>query len=199
MSSRVDRVIRAGFCWSYLALVLFALFSAWQWLHKPKAVIEKPAPAVRQADNSLVAEKQINPEAKPKQIVPKGAKVERVGTVKVQPKSLQSDPDKFTKPCPPIGVDWSLVRNKDGSRSMVTSSEDGTVTEATDVVVETNSSTSSKWSLGVAGSSDGYAALVTHEIGRMPVLDTPVEAMLIHVNIDGRRRNYAGIKVGLPW
>ena len=108
---------------------------------------EPPAPAIRQADGSLVAERspQAHP-AVPHQL-PSGAKLERQVHVVVQPSAGGTGPTSGPSPegravpadatpCPPVTVDLSLVRMQDGTRRVVVSSPDGRVEQALDIPVE---------------------------------------------------------------
>jgi hypothetical protein len=104
------------------------------------------APPVRQQDGSLVLERKPQEDAKPAQAVPKGAKVERIVQVVVQPSqpvppaslppsgSVALEPNR---PCPPVRVDLTLVRLPDQSRRVVASSPDGVVIGGVDIPVET--------------------------------------------------------------
>ena len=116
----------------------------------PKKTTEISAYAERNRDGSLVLEKRPDAEAKPKQVIPKGAVVERIVYVEVRPKA----PDAPT-PAPPgtdpgaqatqpsllpqlsaLRVDLTLYRNPDGTRRVAVSSQDGTVTGGMDIPVE---------------------------------------------------------------
>ena len=103
------------------------------WLGKPAVVVENAAPAEKQADGSTIAERRPDAKAKPKQQIPKGAKVERTGEITVQGET----PKENVKPCPPVTIDTTLIRNADGSKRVIVSSPDGTVTRAIDIPVET--------------------------------------------------------------
>lgn len=175
---------RQVFWLSYVLLLLALGFLAWdKWGNKPAVVAEQPAPAVRQPDGSLVSEKRIDPEAKPKQMLPKGSKPVRVGHVVVQPKDEKAAP---------VSYDWTLAKNKDGTQSMLTSSKDGTVTDAVDIVVEADAARKRGWSVGAAGTSNGYAVWMGREIGRLPLLDVPVKAVVLHTTVAGQSRNFVG-------
>lgn len=89
--------------------------------------IVSAAPAARQADDSLIAERQ--PSATPPKAphaIPAGAKEERRISATVQPKRAD---------CPPLRLDLSLVQ-VDGGRRVVASSPDGTVIDAIDMPIE---------------------------------------------------------------
>lgn len=107
------------------------------WLGHPNPVVEVAAPEVKQPDGSLITAKAPNAKAKPKQMVPKGTKVERLSEITVQgatpPEIAACTPTK----CPPVSIDTTLVRSADGSRRLIVSSPDGQVLRAVDVPVET--------------------------------------------------------------
>lgn len=137
-----------------------ALTFAWhRW--RPKEVVETPAAAVRQSDSSLVLRRAPDAHAKPAQEIPKGATVERVVHVEVQPKAdvavaeppsiVPAEPAPVspapTLPgktdsarigsspplCAPVSVDLTLFRLKDGTQRVVASSKDGIVLDSLSV------------------------------------------------------------------
>lgn len=139
--------------------IALGLTIGWKlWKPKP-APVETAAPAARQADGSLVLERKPDAAAKPAQELPKGAKVERIVQVTVQPKAVQPlpgiptpgsggapeartpgmDPASApgnpgtTSPCPPVRVDLTLVRMPDQTRRVIASSPDGTVVGGVDI------------------------------------------------------------------
>lgn len=120
-------------------------------LWRPKTVRETPAPAVRQADGSLILERRPETTARPAQQIPRGAIVERVVKVTVQPRALAAlpaipgsapagvvGPVAVTpqSPCPPVRVDLSLIRFQDFTRRVIASSPDGLVIGGLDVPME---------------------------------------------------------------
>jgi hypothetical protein len=151
----------------YLVLVV-AGFGVASYLRRPKpGKPETPAVAVRQKDGSLELERApsgISSTApagsiplKPEADIPKGAKVERVVEVTVQPRSVPqgtSDPGipqglantlkiptlgglggAVANVCPPVRVDLSLIRLKDKSQRVLASSPDGQVVGGIDVPI----------------------------------------------------------------
>lgn len=106
------------------------------WLGRPAPVIETPAAEVVQDDGSRIVERAPNKDVKPKQKVPKGAKVERVMTVEVQGAGLKMADGKY-ETCPPVTVDLSLVRERDGMKRVLASSPNGEIVKAIDIPVET--------------------------------------------------------------
>lgn len=116
-----------GGLFALAAVACLAALATWYFM-QPKPVVETPAAAVEQPDGSVVVERKPDATAKPKQAVPKGAKVERVGSITVKPAAT---PDH------PVTVDWSLVRLGDNSKRVVASSPDGQVIGGVDIPVET--------------------------------------------------------------
>jgi len=132
-------------------LIIFALGCGlgWKlWGKKLPMELPKPAPEVRQQDNSLVLQTTPDATAQPKQMIPKGAKVERIIQVTVQPTPLatgviQEPPQQSStsqnlpaipatseplkNPCPPVTVDLTLVKLADSSHRVIVSSPNGTV------------------------------------------------------------------------
>jgi hypothetical protein len=119
--------------------------AAWK-IYSPKRIPEVAAPAEKQTDGSVVLEKAPDPKAKPKQLIPKGAKVERIVQVVVQPNAVmppttgtssggEAGPVAAT-PCPPVTVDLTLVRLPDQTRRVIASSPDGRVTGGLDIPTE---------------------------------------------------------------
>ena len=93
--------------------------------NKPKQIIESYKPEVRQSDNSLVLERKPDASAKPKQVLPPQAKVERIVSVEVETE----------KPVDHIGVDFTVVSEPDGSKRVIASSPDGRVVGGADIPV----------------------------------------------------------------
>lgn len=123
-------------------IALIAAAALGWWLGQPEPVVETSAPEQRQADGSVVLERRPDAAAKPSHQVPKGAKVERVGRVTVQAAArssggMDASPGGMADPCPPVTVDWSLVREEDGGRRFLASSPDGAIVGGVDVPVET--------------------------------------------------------------
>lgn len=141
------------------------------WSPKPGPV-ETYAPPVTQPDGSQILERKPQAEARPAQQVPKGAKVERVVQVVVQPNPpadpvsplpsgsvaspadpVQSGPiaaQSGANPCPPVRVDLTLVRMQDQTRRVIASSPDGVVVGGVDIPVEpVLTQKTLKWAAGV--------------------------------------------------
>lgn len=152
--------------WGYAALFVVGIVGGigleWELTHG-KTGIETPAAAVRQPDSSLVLQRAPDAKAKPAMAIPKGATVERVVHVEVQPRAtiaadsgamkqipwtveapgLPAKTDSATIGsslgpvakvlCPPVGVDLALIKLKDGTQRVVASSRDGTVLDSLSV------------------------------------------------------------------
>lgn len=125
---------------------IVGLTTGWKLWSPKKATQETSALAQRNEDRSLVLAKQPNAEAKPAQQVPKGAVVERIVYVEIQPKPVPKPPEPVNpKPGtdtpalwtpPKIRLDLTLVRSEDGTRRVVASSPDGEVVGGVDIPVE---------------------------------------------------------------
>lgn len=130
--------------------------------YRSKVVVETPAAAVRQPDSSLVLRRDPDAHARPAAVIPKGATVERVVHVEVEPRadtaprlalragvtpvradsavpapertggSLRPSPP-VAPPCPAVGVDLALVRLRDGTQRVVASSKGGTVLDSVSI------------------------------------------------------------------
>lgn len=119
------------------AALLVAVGAVVGWyFSRPQAVVETPAAEVKQADGSTVIERRPDSKAKPRHATPKGAKVERVIKIEAIGKGITL-PSGEVKPCPPVTVDLSLVREQDGGKRVVASSPDGRIVQALDIPVET--------------------------------------------------------------
>lgn len=140
---------------SLLVIVLLIAVGilAWREWHRP-AITETPQPEVTQKDGSKILERKIDPNAKPQQIVPKGAKVERIGKVKVQPTDPQGNPVTF---------DWTLIRDRDNGQRMIASSPDGKVITGSDIVIAP-AKPHYRSAIALAGSSSGVAAVLSHDV-----------------------------------
>lgn len=158
-----------------LAGTLVAAAALGWWLGQPEPVQETTAPAQHQADGSIVLERRPNPDARPKQQVPKKAKLERVAQVTVQPSAAPAG-----QPCPPVSVDMSLVRESDGSRRLLASSPDGTIVGGVDVPVESAASPAEpkRWAAGLSWSPSSETAGVWIE------RDVPLFSVAARVGLD---------------
>jgi hypothetical protein len=120
-------------------------------MSRPISTQEPPAPAVRQSDGSLILERKPDPAPQPKQQIPRRAKVERVAAVTVQP---DAPAPEAGKPCPPVTVDLTLIREPDGARRILASSPDGRVVGGLDVPVGpiTPPAPAKRWAAGLSWS-----------------------------------------------
>ncbi len=126
------------------------------YLWPATTVVETAAPAQRQADGSLIAERNPDAPLKPRHEIPKGGKVERDIRVEVQPTGR---PD-----CPVCKVDLSLVKLLDDTHRIVASSPTGEVLSALDVPrVPAIVDRPKNWAAG-ALYNGRWGALVTREI-----------------------------------
>lgn len=133
-------------------LVSIGAFAGW-YFSRPAPVVEKPAPEVKQDDGSVIVERAPDAKAKPKHKVPNGVKVERTASVTVQGEGLKM-PGGEVKPCPPVTVDLSLVREQDGGKRVIASSPDGQIVRAIDIPIETAAPPEEpkKWAAGLSWS-----------------------------------------------
>jgi hypothetical protein len=165
--------------WVPLAAIAGAIFAAaalgW-WLGQPKPVQETAAPEVHQADGSVMLERRTDPAAKPKQQIPRKAKVERVAHVTVQPDAI-AEPGK---PCPPVTVDMTLIREPDGMRRVLASSPDGQVVGGLDIPVESSAPPAEpkRWAVGMSWSPSAQTAGVWIE------RDVPVFSQVVRLGAE---------------
>lgn len=165
--------------WVPLAAIAAAIFAAaatGYWLGQPKPVQETAAPAQHQADGSVILERRPDPQAKPKQQIPRKVKVERVAQVVVQPSATA----EAGKPCPPVSVDLSLIRTPDGMRRMLASSPDGQVVGGMDIPVETAAPPPApkRWAAGVSWAPSSSTA------GAWIERDVPVFSQVLRVGAE---------------
>lgn len=176
--------------WVPLAAIAGAIFVAaavGYWLGQPKPVQESAAPEQHQADGSVMLERRPDVDARPKQQIPRKAKVERVAQVVVQPDAIA----EAGQPCPPVTVDMTLIREPDGMRRVLASSPDGRVVGGLDVPVETAAPPPEpkRWAAGVSWSPVDSTAGVWIE------RDVPVFNQVVRV---GAEVNQARAGVGAP-
>ncbi len=159
-----------------IAVAIFAAAAFGWWFGQPNPVQETAAPEVRQADGSVVLERRPDPHAKPKQQIPRKAKVERVAQVTVQPDAIA----EAGKPCPPVTVDMTLIREPDGMRRVLASSPDGQVVGGLDIPVETAAPPAEpkRWAAGMSWSLSSQTAGVWIE------RDVPVFSQLVRVGAE---------------
>jgi len=104
---------------------------AWAyWPAKPVPEVVAPAPAVRQDDGSLVAERAPDPHpAPPPHAIPKGFHEERREQLTIAPA-----PAAAASGCPPVHVALSVVSD-DRQHRVIASSPDGQVVDAVDIPI----------------------------------------------------------------
>lgn len=92
---------------------------AFGWNHwRPTPIVETPAVSVRQSDSSLVLQRAPDAHAKPAQVIPKGAMVERVVHVEVQPKAPEPSSIVQASPMPVGGSPTSKIPSEAGPPSV---------------------------------------------------------------------------------
>lgn len=144
--------------------IAVGLALGWGIYHTPAPKPEPAAPEIRQKDGSLVLERAPSGlkagapggsiPLKPAQEIPKGAKVERIVQVTVQPKAVElpaglpggrptiagavgeAPEGHSAQPCPPVTIDLSLVRMPDKTQRVLASSPDGSVIGGIDVPIQ---------------------------------------------------------------
>lgn len=172
----------------------------WELWRPTTAPREIAAPEVRQKDASLVLARAPDAHAKPKQLVPAGATVERVVSVTVQPSALLpanvsretaqpattiatvgvevprrdsgAGPTQVT--CPPVRVDLTLLRMQDGTHRVTASSPDGAVIGGVDIPVEAAKPPPRdlRWSAGALynPAAKTYGGFVTRDLGPLRLI-----------------------------
>lgn len=182
---------------------------------RPKSVVETPAASVRQPDSSLILQRAPDAGAKPAQEIPKGATVERVVHLEVQPRAIvravvavgadsllivhagsvpvgpaltaaiptKTDSSRLGSPvlCPPIGVDLTLIRLKDGTQRVVASSKDGLVLDSLSVdrpVSDVAQPRALAWSAGPiwGGGDNGVGVNLTRDLGPLRLMGAVLRA-----------------------
>lgn len=135
--------------------IMLGLGIGWK-IWKPTPVkAEAYARAQRQQDGSLILERKPQPDAKPAQEIPKGAKVERIAQVQfrpaeVMPRTSGPSPEILLPVPPPYTLDLTLVRMQDQSRRLIVSSPDGEIVGGVDMPVEAMPEPKTlKWAAGV--------------------------------------------------
>jgi hypothetical protein len=192
--------------------LLAGLALGWQ-LWRPRPVVETPAAEVRQPDGSLVLERAPDPSARPRHQVPRGATVERVATVTVQPDPVEGNPPNTKRPqpadsstppvapcrCAPVHVDLSLVRLEDGTRRVIASARGGTVIGGVDIPVESAAPDRElPWAIGVVYEWErrgrAWGVALDRDLNRLALVRIPLRVGG-HVTRGAEWR--AGIRVSL--
>jgi len=144
-------------------LVIAGVLAFAFWPARPIHENVAPAPAERQADGSLIAERAPDAHpAKPRHQLPKGAVEERREQVIIQP----ADPAASA-----VEVDLSLVREGD-QRRVIASSPDGQVVTAIDIPIEPAAipPPPKPWAAGLSyGTDRAVGVWVERDLGRLRV------------------------------
>jgi len=143
-------------------------------MRPPTPATEPPVPQVQQPDGSMILERRPDPAPRPKQRLPKHARVERVAQVTVQP---DAPAQEAGQPCPPVTVDMTLTRDPDGARRVLASSPDGRVVGGIDVpVLPTEIQPAPKrWAAGLSWSpTDRTSGVWVERDARIPLIDLDV-------------------------
>lgn len=155
-----------------IIVVIGTLVLGWYlWAPEPPKP-ETYATEVRQEDNSLVLERKPQSGVKAPHKLPEGARLERVVQVQVQPATALVDEKEGV--LSPVTVDMSLVRLKDDSHRLITSSPDGTVIGGVDIPVEPTATASlPKWAAGVTvdpfSPADSYGGILTYHLSPLVI------------------------------
>lgn len=147
-----------------IVVALAVVGGALWWVTRAPAPVPEvvtAAPMVRQADESVIAERapDAHPPA-PVHMLPKGSTEERRGTVTAAPAPSASS----------VEIDYSLVREKDNGRRMVFSSPDGQITGAVDIPIEPGlvPPPPKKWAAGLSYSTERETGIwLERDIGRL--------------------------------
>ena len=110
----------------------------WKIYHPKAAPQAAYQPAIQQTDGSVILESKPDAHAKPPNQVPAGAVVEHITHAIVQPDAVTPpingnapqdgvNPQAVTFPCPPVTIDLTAFRMKDGSHRVIASSPDGVI------------------------------------------------------------------------
>ena len=157
-------------------LVIGVLIGKWMFnstevvreIAKPAQIL--PATAASPNGGQLLAHEP-GKAAAPAQALPKGLKPLVVGQITVKPTArAQAAADAAAKPdCPPVTVDFTLARDKDGIQRIAASSKDGEVIGGFEVPVAPVLQLASRpWAAGAAYSSQkNIGAWVDRDIGRL--------------------------------
>ena len=150
-------------------------------------------------------------DAKPAHEIPKGAKVERVVKVKVQPSSSAAvtaltsgsspEADATIPPFNPVTVDMSLIRLKDQSRRVIASSPDGAIVGGVDIPVEAaRQARALKWAAGGTWNpaDRSWGAWVQRDVGPL-VLGADALQVREPVQSGGRLRWVGLVRAGIRW
>lgn len=201
----------------FVAGTVVGLGLGWK-LYRPSAPkVEPYAPEIRQKDGSLVLERKPMPltearKAVPVPVLPKGATVERLEKIVIQPKPQPlpgipipgsgSSPAVLANTCPPVTVALALLKMKDGSHRVVASSPDGTILSGVDIPVtpERPEAKPLKWAAGALWnpSDRTYGAYLRRAMGPFEV-GAQVEQVRLPVFAGGGTKTEGKLSVGIKF
>lgn len=178
--------------WTIPAMIVLVLVgcgaaAGWWWAQPAGQPPETPAPAQRQADNSLILERRPDPQARPRQQIPPRARLERVAQVTVQPDTTPPTPGAT---CPPVTVDLSLVQDQAGAHRVLASSPDGQVVGGIDIPVAPAQvpDPSRRWAAGLSWSP------ITRTSGIWVERDVRIPLIGIQARVGVEVRQAAGVQ-----
>jgi len=151
-------------------LVTGGLYAGWSLYGPAPVKPETYAPQARQQDGSLALERKPDAQARPKHVIPKGATVERVVQVNIQPDTpTTAKPDDSPVQCPPVTVDLSIVKMPDDTRRVIASSPNGEVVGGVDIPVVATAPVSAppKWAAGLSfnPATQTYGVFIDRDLG----------------------------------
>ena len=162
---------------AYIVLIsIFAgvVIAVWERLRHPaEPKVEAAAPAVVQADKSVIAERQATtPTYKPTVIIPKGDTEIRHESVTVQQAPEKIAPNTTTFTPPPVTINLDVVKQPDGTERAIASTGDGTIVKTLDIPVAPPPPDPPKSALGLSAGTPfdhGYAVglWAEHDVGRL--------------------------------
>ncbi len=153
-----------------LGLIIAVAAAGGYFLGQPKQIVETAKPAEVQKDGSQVVERKADAKAKPKHMIPKGAKVDRIEQIVAQgatPDEIKACTDV---PCPSVTVDLTVVTMDDGTKRVVASSPNGSILSAVDIAVAKAVLIEPKpWAAGVSADpiKQTLGVWVERDIGRV--------------------------------
>ena len=154
------------------SLIALGFVAGWGLYHPRLAPYQGHADAIRQADGSLIAQRDTVTAREAAKLpnapqLPKGAKLERAISATIQLHSLPGLPKDA--PLPQVHIDASLVKMSDGGERVVIKSPDGDVVSATDLVVAPPRGLSAERGWGVGGfwnpSTRAWGPIITKDLG----------------------------------
>lgn len=170
-----------------LLLTVAAFGLGWAaWPEKPVPEVITAAPEMRQADNSVIAERR--PQAKPSKpphMLPKGSIEERRGQVVASPALGASS----------VEVDYSLARMPDGGRRVIVSSPDGAINSALDIPIEAGlvPAPAKPWAAGLSyGTNRSVGLWIDRDIGARLRVGAAIQRLQ-----DGKAEGQ--VRVGVRW